>query len=403
MKIILYIFLLISSRSLHAQAKYDYVWTLGYGKVGITPDSIPFGGVLMDFNATPPAFTLQNYIISRPTAFISDKNGQLLAYTNGCAILNREHQIMANGDTLNPGVVYDEFCNPNGDYPLWQPCVFLPYPENDSLFYLFHLRDDDWLWNPMNLLYSVIDATGDGGKGAVLSKNTSVLSDSIYLGNYVHATRHGNGRDWWVVSPRRFKYDMHVTLFSPEGVVYQGLQEFDLPKIDSTCCISQQGFSTDGSKYFRNTFEGLTIYNFDRCTGLFSDPAYLDWDSLPFAGGGMVTSPNNRFLYLSSGGELFQYDLWAPDLAASRLVVGTYDGTLAPFIANFFWMGRAPDGKIYMNTSYSNYVLHVIHHPDSLGMACQFEQNAVMLPAVSSAKFPNMVNYRLGALDPPCS
>ncbi|MDX1911725.1 MAG: T9SS type A sorting domain-containing protein, partial [Saprospiraceae bacterium] len=40
---------------------------------------------------------------------------------------------------------------------------------------------------------------------------------------------------------------------------------------------------------------------------------------------------------------------------------------------------------------------------DSLGMACQFEQNAVMLPAVSSAKFPNMVNYRLGALDPPCS
>ncbi|MDX1912121.1 MAG: hypothetical protein SFV22_11570 [Saprospiraceae bacterium] len=403
MKLTLTIFYILSSSLLFCQAKYDHVWTIGSGKIGISPDSIPSGGVLMDFNATPPALTLHNYNIRRPTAFISDKNGQLLAYTNGCAILNREHQIMANGDTLNPGVVYDEFCNPNGDYPLWQPCLFLPHPEHDSLFYLFHLRADDWLWNPMNLLYSVIDATGDGGKGAVIAKNTSVLSDSIYLGNYVHATRHGNGRDWWIVSPRRIEYDMHVSLFSPEGVVYQGMQEFDLPKIDSTCCISQQGFSTDGSKYFRNTFEGLTIYNFDRCTGLFSDPAYLDWDSLPFGGGGMVTSPNNRFLYLSSGGELFQYDLWAPDLAASRLVVGTYDGTLAPFIANFFWMGRAPDGKIYMNSSYQTYVLHVIHHPDSLGMACHFEQHADTLPALNSIKFPNMVNYRLGPLDPPCS
>lgn len=403
MKIIPYIFLLGSCLSLHAQARYDYVWTLGFGKAGITADSTSYGGVLMDFNVTPPTLTVQSYIFSRPTASISDKNGQLLAYTNGCEILNREHEIMLNGDTLNPGIVFDIFCGPPGDYPLWQPCVFLPHPDSDSLFYLFHLRADDWYWNPMNLLYSVIDASGDGGKGAVIAKNMEVFNDSIYLGNYVYTTRHGNGRDWWVVSPRRYKYDMHVTLFSAEGIVYQGMQEFDLPKIDSTCYISQQGFSTDGSLYFRNTFEGLTIYHFDRCTGLFSDPSYLDWDSIPFAGGGVATSPNNRFLYLSSGGELFQYDLWAPDLAASRLVVGVYDGTLAPSTANFFWMGRAPDGKIYMNSSYRNYTLHAIHQPDSLGLACQFEQNAVMLPALNSIKFPIIPNYRLGPLDPPCS
>jgi hypothetical protein len=49
-------------------------------------------------------------------------------------------------------------------------------------------------------------------------------------------------------------------------------------------------------------------------------------------------------------------------------VVAVYDGTLAPFPANFFQMMPGPDGKIYIISSYANNILHVIHHPDSLGL-----------------------------------
>lgn len=383
-----------------AQAKYDNIWTLGYGEIGQAGGN-SFGGILMDFNDSPPTFTLQDYPCDRPKACISDENGQLLAYTDGCEVFNQQHQIMLHGDSLNPGKVYKVFCAYTS-YPLWQPTIFLPKPGSDSLYYLFHIRDDDYYWNPMNLMYTVIDARGDAGKGEVISKNNVILSDSIYLGNYVHAVRHGNGRDWWIVCPRRYSYDLHVSLLTPEGVKYKGIQKFDLIKIDSTCCISQQAFSTDGSKYFRNSTEGLTVYDFDRCSGLFSVSAFLDWDILPHGEGGVVTSPNNRFLYLTSGGTVQQYDFLASDLATSMQIVGIYDSTQAPYPANFFWMLCGPDGKIYMNTSYDNRVLHVIHHPDSLGLLCGFEQHAITLPALSSYFMPNLPNYRLGPLDTPC-
>jgi hypothetical protein len=402
-KIFLLVLFLPVATSIYAQLKHDNVWTLGYGKIAPSPSGYPFGGVIMDFSSSPPSLTLQSYIFDRPKASISDKNGNLVAYTNGCMVLNRNHQLMANGDTLSPGAVFVEFCE-DGDYPLWQPCIFLPMPGSDSLYYLFHLRDDDWLWNPMNLMYSIIDASGDSGNGAVISKNNIVLSDSVYLGNYVTATRHGNGRDWWIVNPRRYSNNIHVSLLSAEGVTYKGMQIFDNLglEIDSAYCCSQTAFSHDGSKYFRNSTKNLVVYDFDRCSGKLSNPVRLDWDSLPFGGGGVATSPNSRFLYLTSGGTVQQYDLSAPDLAASMQVVAVYDGTLAPFPANFFQMMPAPDGKIYIISSYTNNILHVIHNPDSLGLACNVEQHAITLPARQGYFIPNFANYNLGPLDPPC-
>jgi hypothetical protein len=147
----------------------------------------------------------------------------------------------------------------------------------------------------------------------------------------------------------------------------------------------------------------LMIYDFDRCTGVLSNPVRLSWDSLPFAGGGVATSPNSRYLYLTSGGDVQQYDLWAPDLVASKQIVAVYDGTMAPFLTTFFQMLPAPDGKIYIVASYENHVLHVINQPDLPGLACDVAQHAVDLPALTAYFFINFANYNLGPLDPPCA
>lgn len=386
-----------------AQLKHDFIWTLGYSKIYPPPNGGSFGGIIMDFNDTIPSFTLQDYIFARSKACISDKNGNLVAYTNGCMVVNRNHQLMLNGDSLSPGAVFNEFCE-DGDYPSWQPAIFLPMPGSDSLYYLFHLRGDDFSWNMMNLMYTIIDATKDNGNGVVIAKNNVVLSDSLFLGTYVTATQHGNGQDWWIVNPRRFSNNIHVSLLNAEGVKYNGMQDFDHlnMEIDSIPWGSQTAFSADGSKYFRNSRNSLLMLDFDRCTGKLSNPVRLDWDTVPYGGNGVATSPNSRFLYLSSGGRVQQYDLWATDLAASMLVVDEYDGTLAPFPANFFQMMLGPDGKIYIISTYANNILHVIHQPDSLGLACNVEQHAITLPARQGYFIPNFANYNLGPLDPPC-
>lgn len=381
-----------SSQILFSQQRLDYVWPLGYDIIYQDQNGIVVGGILMDFNYIPPSLSLLNFISDEQKAGICDSSGQLLAYTDGCNIYNRDHAIMLNGDSLNPGKVFELFCSAFQDYPLWQGFLFLPKPGSSDTFYLFHLRDDDELWNPMDLMYSIIGANGDNGKGEVISKNQVVFSDSIWLGNFISATRHGNGRDWWIATPQRYSPGFHLSLLTPEGVTYKGLQFFG----DSTTQVytGQIAFSPDGSKFFRHWPEGLLMLDFDRCTGIFSNPFYIDYSDFP-AAGGVAVSSGGRFLYATKGNKIYQYDLQATDIVASRITVAEYDGYVSPFPTYFFQAGLAPDGKIYIGSTSTNNILHVIHDPDSLGLACNVEQHGVTLPALTSYIMPNFANYRL--------
>lgn len=376
----------------YSQKKLDYVWPIGYGEEYHSPTTgLVQGGILMNFNSSPPSLSLHSFLSDVPQAGICDTDGHLLVYTDGCRIYNRKHTLMLNGDTLNPGKVFNSFCD-GGGYPLWQGCLFLPKPGSSNLYYLFHLRDDDQLWNPMDLLYSVVDAEGDNGDGQVIFKNQPVLSDSIWLGNYVSATRHANGRDWWVVVPRRVKNDFHVCLLTPEGVEYKGMQT--IGDTSYQFCCGQTTFSPDGGKFFRHWPEGLQILDFDRCSGTFSNPLHIDYSDFA-AAGGVAVSPGGRFLYITKSTKIYQYDLWAPDIVASRITVAEYDGYVSPFPTYFFQALLAPDGKIYIVSSNTNNILHVIHNPDSLGLACNVEQHGLQLPALTGYTFPNFANYRL--------
>jgi hypothetical protein len=387
---------------LFSQVKHDYFWPCGNGKI-IPWNGSVFGGSMLDFNTAPPTITLHDFVTDYPFASISDKDGHLVAFTDGCRIANRNKELMLNGDTLSPGKVYKVYCNLPYFYPVIQPCIFLPKPGSDSNYYLFHLRSDNFYYSPMNLLYSEIDVRGDNGNGAVVRKNMEVLSDSIYLGSFVTATKHANGRDWWVVVTRRFHSDMHVTLVTADTVQYMGMQDVGFTEVDSAYCCNQTRFTQDGSRLFRSHPGGMLILDFDRCSGTFSNPVYWNYDTMPSLSGGVSMSYNNRFLYLTTGGEISQLDLTASDLLGSRVVVATYDGFMSPEPTYFFHAQLAPDGKIYIHTTTNNDILHVIHHPDKKGLACKVEQHGIKLPARGSDFEPNFPNYRLGPLDgSPC-
>ena len=378
---------------LFGQQKLDYIWPLGYGPEFHPPNGIVQGGILMDFNDTPPSLSLLSFISECQSAGICDSTGQLLAYTDGCNIYNRGHAIMLNGDSLNPGKVFEEFCSSYPSYPLYQGCLFLPQPGSNDKFHLFHLRVDDEITSPMDLMYSIVDAKSDNGKGGVISKNQVVFSDSIWLSDYISATRHANGRDWWIATPQRFSPGFHLSLLTPEGVEYKGLQMLG----DSTYQVydGQTAFSPDGSKYFRNWPDGLLMLDFDRCTGLFSNPVFLDYTVVPNGAGGVAVSPSSQYLYLTAGDTVHQYDLLAPDLVAGRQTVAVYDGYVSLFPTYFSQAMLAPNGKIYFTAANSNSVLHVIHNPDSSGLACNVEQHGVQLPAITGFRIPNFANYRL--------
>ena len=53
---------------------------------------------------------------------------------------------------------------------------------------------------------------------------------------------------------------------------------------------------------------------------------FIGRDTFGLYGTGCSISPNNRYLYINDYYQLYQYDLWAADIPASRVLIGDYDG-----------------------------------------------------------------------------
>lgn len=328
---------------------------------------------------------------------LSSSNGDLLFYTNGCAVANREHKVMPNGSEINVGFLYNSWCKTSDlGYPKHQGILALPYPGSDQMHIIVHHKDAETPGTDTDeILYSLVDMAADGGLGAVTVKNQLIYSQHEFASNLT-AVRHGNGRDWWIMDPKRESNRYFKFLLTPQGFSGPFIQDFG-----KEWTIYQGGnqacFSPDGSKYIRMApySTGCQIADFDRCTGELSNPVNLSFPADTFFITGCAVSSNNRFLYLSAETKMWQFDLQAPDISASRVLLGEYDGYESPFSTSFFQCMLAPDGKIYMTAPNGVTVLHVIHNPNEKGLACNFEQHGIQMFTKHSFSVPNFPHLRL--------
>jgi hypothetical protein len=249
----------------------------------------------------------------------------------------------------------------------------------------------------MNLYYSLIDMSKNNGLGEVTEKNISILQDTFSRGA-LHGVRHANGRDWWIICPEYKSNCYYKLLLSPAELstpVKQCLGH-EWNNRDNTGGVA---FTPNGEKYVRSQADnGLNIFDFDRCKGELSNPIHISL--LPDTNriSGMAISGNSRFVYVTFSNKIYQFDLWGPDIAASKTLVAEYDGYDSSGNPTTFYHAKlAPDGKIYICTSGPTYYLHVINNPDSLGMACEVLQHEILLPYTHFASMPNTLNFRLGA------
>lgn len=336
----------------------------------------------------------------RTSANIADVNGDLLFSTNGSFVANALGDTMLNGSGLSPSWYADQY--PEGLY-IPQGVLILPKPDSPGIYYLFHGSADVWAGPHALYLYvTTIDMSLDGGMGGVVLKNQVVISDELNTGKLT-AVRHANGRDWWVFCHKVNTDIFYRLLVSPEGISVHGTQAIGVirePDAGQAC------FSPDGSRfayYWGEPGEDLDLFRFDRCTGLFYDPAYV---STPYShslgGRGVAFSPNSRYVYVSSVYDVHQYDTEAADITGSMVHIAEWDSTYSPeppFATLFNIAQLASDGKIYIGTGNSTFKLHVIHAPDEPGLACNMEQHGIDLPRWFSNSLPNHPNYHLGPVD----
>ncbi len=361
----------------------------------------------MDFNIQfPPSITRHSFAKSMLVqANISDKNGNLIAYTNGCHIVNKLDEIMENGDTINPGLFHTGTQQCKIYYPAYQGTIFLPAPGSDNLYYLFHMGMDildsfPWFAS-QRFYYSLLDASANNGLGKVLNKN-NMLYQNGGIAPYVSATKHANGRDWWVITTQRFTNNYYVFLLEPTGPKFSHNQVIGEPMSRGSQCCGQAGFSPDGNIHFNASHNtGLQLLDFDRCSGYFSNPIFIDSSYIgKFGPNGVAISKDNHFIYVSTSLYVYQFDLTANDILASKVFLDSIDYVPDPEIGSYLDQMLAPDGKIYMVSL--NYIpdMPVIHFPERKGLACKVEQHGFKLPALYGNDFIfNFPHYRLGPVD----
>lgn len=382
--------------------KYDYMWLVGMNITSHDSTNLKYSLTQLDFNL-PPLLIYRRY---RPldmmaaSASIADKYGVIQFYTDGYFINNRNDQRMPNGDSLNPGQVAIDYFT-GSSYPAIHGSMILPKPGNDSVYYMIH---NGWEYGSGALLvycnklyYSIIDTRLNNGLGDVIEKNKLIKEGVFDGGSGMAACKHANGRDWWIIMQEYHTNCFYEYLLTPYGIDTMGKQCIG----DTIHCDLGRGsnlFSPDGNKYiWSNPYENLSILDFDRCTGIFSNFLRIRAaDSLGIIEDGVAVSPNSRYLYLASGTDLRQFDLEAANVEQSEIIIdNTWQGT--PQTSTLYCQ-LAPDGKIYINPERCDTFLHVINMPDSPSVQCNFVRNQITLPTYNCYYLPYYPNYRLGRL-----
>ena len=403
-----YFYVVLLALPLLSQAqKHDYHWVFGYGNSNNNDTTKVNGSVFIDFNESPPHLYKKNIPMNFAAngSTCSDSSGQLLYYSNGIRIFNKNHQLMENGDTINPGSVW--VSSEKHGYPSPVGGLSFPRPGVANQYYFIHLAvlvNNGVFFSP--LYYSLIDMNANGGLGRVVEKNKILMEGNIVWPALV---KHANGRDWWLLVGRYDNPNMYRFLFSPQGIEgpLEQTTSLQFPEEDGA---SNSLFSPDGTWYLRgDASNGLNLFSFDRCSGELSNHQFLP--EIPgyfLASGSASFSANSNFLYVSDNrATMIQFDLSLGQLNFSTMdTIQQYDlfaDPGPPILARYFFRQMGPDGKHYMATSGTTSYMHVIQRPDLPAPLCDVENHGLKLPRYNSNTVCYFPNYRLGTWEgSPC-
>ena len=342
---------------------------------------------------------------------MSDKNGQLLFYTNGGGrsdgsgdgqVWNANHEVMEGGDF--GGLI-------GGGKSAWQGCLIVPNPVDENIYYLFTIDElETYLIEdpnfPIGKGFSAfeINISANNGKGKVTIIGQNITTPSF---EYLTGTQHANCTDYWVIiqtghhfietnadaldSFYVFKVDetgLNTPVISP---IFKGFEELR----DEYGAMKM---TTDGEQLVAGTF----IYDFNKETGQLTNPVDLK-PAIRTSRDPVAISPDNQFLYNfkveSSGDTAFVFASYQYELGVSN-IMETEVKIAEVILEGIFVIGTpqlAPDGKIYIpswaDDPLDKEIISVIHIPNEKGTAAKFELDLLAVSEDFSFRFLRFGNF----------
>lgn len=326
-------------------------WVFGYG-----------AGV--DFiSGQPISFSGSKLKTSEGCSSVSDSKGNLLFYTNGVTVWNKNNGIMPNGNKLN------------GHLSSTQSAIIVPKPGSKNLYYIFTMDSEA---EDGGCCYSIVDLSKEQGLGDITIKNQLV---KIHCTEKITAVKQPNSNDIWIIIHVYNSNTFLTYLLTKDG-------------LSTKPVISQVGISHDKSIYNTigymkispdkkklavaiNGDKSIQIFDFDIKRGIVSNPLTVTFASneSPY---GLEFSPSNSLLYvgIETLGLVYQINLAVKTEDAMQKSICLIGQSKSKKKLGALQLGI--DGKIYV-AEYQSKFLSTINNPNVLGTNCSFRSNAIFL------------------------
>lgn len=288
---------------------------------------------------------------------VSDRYGNLLFYTNGVEVYNKNHELMKNGDSLM------------GNTSATQTALIVPRPGNNYEYYVFTI---DKHGEPNGMRYSIVDMEKENGVGEVTQKNVLVYTPTT---EKITAVRHSNEIDLWIITHEWRGNAFKAYLLTHDGITDSVITRVgayhDGDSLDNT--LGHLKASLHGNRLAIAYDSLIQVLDFNNSTGRISNPISIVKD-YRYAAYGLEFSPDGTKLYaanfkwLDMISTLSQFNL----LAGSQIDIVNSEITLYEKPDYTFGaLQLGPDNKIYV-AKYLSTSLGVIHKPNDIGANCTF-------------------------------
>jgi gliding motility-associated-like protein len=342
----------------------------------------------IDFNPlfnTPPgvATPLNDSNMDAPEgcATISDRNGNMIFYTDGHNVYNKNHQLVDTGI--------------GGDPASTQSAIIIPVPGDETLYYIFTTQAIS-ATSQYEVRYSLYDIKMNSGTGGIVQKNIMLFSKSTERitsnGQWLIAHEYGNSTfRAYQITPLGIGEPVYseagsVHNFSPQqnGEGYMKIGPGNLLAVT----LSNPGVSN-----------WIELFDFDNNTGRISNYRKID-----------LKEPNGQVYGIEfslGGNKIFATVKGSP--SPSLLFEYFLDSLKRPFFrqriqqnGEFGALQLGPDGQIYMAINGSN-TLGVIQAVEDTTMLSSFNLNGFALAGGTNSRLglPNFVQIQGNAFGGP--
>ncbi|GAB3011537.1 T9SS type B sorting domain-containing protein [Spirosoma pulveris] len=294
-------------------------------------------------------------------AAVSDETGQLLFYTDGSTIWNRNHAVMSGATGLG------------GSSSSSQSALIVPYQNSTGRFYVFSVSPTT------GVQYAIVNMTLEGGSGGLETKNKVVTASAT---EKITAIKHCNNLNSWIITHEKGNNVFRVNLLNDNGLIINADQY-------AVGSVHQQnkGYmkpSHDGKKLAVTVSDGtvggfLEVLDFDNKTGAITNPAKLAGPAIEGAYG-VEFSADNTLLYLSTLFSNKLYQISVDNLQINAILPVQLQRNNVKGVGA---LQLAVDGRIYGALPGDEYLM-VINQPNQTGTGCGIVSQGVYLSGRTS-------------------